>query len=245
MKTEIAECCRRLRLGKNIAMISDQVEAESHQEYLLKVLKEELAYREAKRKNRLIKQAGFYTLKTFEGYCFDEIRLPTGLSVADLKDATFISEKRNLILYGNVGTGKTHLATAIGIEACSQGKVVRFFRTAALVNQLSDAQKKGELNQLLTKLSKAELLICDEWGYVPLDRDGSKLLFQVISDCYEQRSVIITTNLEFSKWVNIFYDEQMTAAMIDRLVHHSYLLLFDGDGSHDRSPGSPQLLVTF
>ena len=120
------------------------------------------------------------------------------------------------------------MATAIGIEACSQGKVVRFFRTAALVNQLSDAQKKGELNQLLTKLSKAELLICDEWGYVPLDRDGSKLLFQVISDCYEQRSVIITTNLEFSKWVNIFYDEQMTAAMIDRLVHHSYLLLFDG-----------------
>ena len=80
----------------------------------------------------------------------------------------------------------------------------------------------------MEKLSKAELLICDEWGYVPLDRDGSKLLFQVISDCYEQRSVIITTNLEFSKWVNIFYDEQMTAAMIDRLVHHSYLLLFDG-----------------
>lgn len=76
--------------------------------------------------------------------------------------------------------------------------------------------------------TKAELLICDEWGYVPLDRDGSKLLFQVISERYEQRSVIITTNLEFSKWVNIFYDEQLTAALIDRLVHHSYLLIFDG-----------------
>jgi DNA replication protein DnaC len=77
-------------------------------------------------------------------------------------------------------------------------------------------------------IAKTDLLICDEWGYVPLDQAGSKLLFQVISDCYEQRSVIITTNLEFSKWVNVFYDEQMTAAMIDRLVHHSYLLLFDG-----------------
>ena len=228
MKTEIAEYCRRLRLGKNIALISDQIAAESHQEYLLKVLKEELAYRESKMKNRLIQQAGFYTLKTFEGYCFDEIKLPAELSVADLKEANFISKKKNLILYGNVGTGKTHLATAIGVEACKQGRIVRFFRTAALVNLLNDAQRKGELGQLLKKLSKAELLICDEWGYVPLDRDGSKLLFQVISERYEQRSVIITTNLEFSKWVNIFYDEQLTAALIDRLVHHSYLLIFDG-----------------
>lgn len=100
--------------------------------------------------------------------------------------------------------------------------------TAGLVNQLSDAQKKGELNKFLNQLSKAELLICDEWGYVPLDRDGSKLLFQVISECYEQKSVIITTNLEFSKWVHVFYGEQMTTAMIDRLVHHGYLLIFDG-----------------
>lgn len=228
MKTEIAECCRRLRLSKNIAAVSDQIEAESYQEYLLKILKQELVYRETTRKNRLIKQAGFYTLKTFDGYCFDEIRLPTELTVADLKEAAFVNQKKNLIFYGNVGTGKTHLSTAIGIEACNRGKAVRFFRTAALVNQLSDAQKKGELSRFMKQLSKVDLLICDEWGYVPLDRDGSKLLFQIISDCYEQRSVIVTTNLEFSKWVNIFYDEQMTAAMIDRLVHHSYLLLFDG-----------------
>lgn len=106
--------------------------------------------------------------------------------------------------------------------------IVGFFRTAALVNQLSDAQKKGELNKLLKQLAQIDMLICDEWGYLPLDRDGSKLLFQVISDCYEQRSVIITTNLEFSKWVNIFYDEQMTAAMIDSLVQHSFLVLFEG-----------------
>lgn len=228
MKAQIAECCRKLRLSRNIAEICDQVQAESREEYLFRILQHELSYREQARKTRLLKQAEFYVLKTFDGYSFDEIRIPSGLGIDGLKNGSFISERKNLILYGNVGTGKTHLAIATGVAACNKGKVVRFFRTAALVNQLSDAQKKGELNRFLRQLSKADLIICDEWGYVPLDRDGSKLLFQVISDCYEQRSVIITINLEFSKWVNIFYDEQMTAAMIDRLVHHSYLLLFEG-----------------
>lgn len=229
MKAEIAKCCKQLRLSKNIADICNEVTAESHQEYLLKILRNELIYREVNRKNRLIKQAGFYSLKTFNGYLFDDIQLPSELSVSQLKAGTFIDEKKNLILYGNVGTGKTHLATAIGIEACNKGKTVRFFRTAALVNYLSEIQKKGEINRFYKQLSKTDLLICDEWGYVPLEQAGSKLLFQVISDCYEQRSVIITTNLEFSKWVNVFYDEQMTAAMIDRLVHHCHLLLFDGE----------------
>ena len=224
-----------MKLSRNIAENSARVEAENHQEYLLKILRQEVAYRETTRKNRLLKQAGFYGYKTFKGYCFDEIRLPTELTVDELKETTFIGERKNLILYGNVGTGKTHLATAIGVEACNLGKTVRFFRTAALVNQLNDAQKVGELGKFLKQLSKIDLLICDEWGYVPLDRDGSKLLFQVVSDCYEQRSVIITTNLEFSKWVNIFYDEQMTAAMIDRLVHHSYLLLFEGQSYRIRN----------
>ncbi len=127
--------------------------------------------------------------------------MPSGLDINYLKNASFIEEQKNLILYGNVGTGKTHMAIAAGVAACNKGKIVRFFRTAALVNQLNDAQKKGDLNWFLKQLSKADLIICDEWGgYVPLDRDGSKLLFEVISECYEQRSVIITTNLEFSKW---------------------------------------------
>ncbi len=126
-----------------------------------------------------------------------------------------IVNRNELLCFSCNGNGKTHLAQAIGLEACKQDKVVRFFRTAALVNRLSEAQKKSELNAFMKTLMKADLIICDEWGYVPLDRDGSKLLFQVISECYEQRSVIITTNLEFSKWVHIFYDEQMTSAMID------------------------------
>ena len=124
--------------------------------------------------------------------------------------------------------GKTHLATAIGVAACSIGKKVGFYTTANLVNLLSESKENGKLSAFMKKLISLDLLICDEWGYVPLAKDGSQLLFQVISECYERRSIIITTNLEFSKWVNVFYDEQMTAAMIDRLIHHSHLLLFEG-----------------
>ena len=151
-----------------------------------------------------------------------------------LAKAAFVEEKKNLILYGNVGTGKTHLATAIGIEACRRGLRTGFYRTAHLVNRLSEAKKEGKLGKLVTSLGKLDLLICDEWGYVPLDREAAQLLFQIISDSYEQRSVIITTNLEFSRWVGIFYDEQMTAAMIDRLIHHGHLLLFDGPSNRVR-----------
>ncbi|RAM60697.1 ATP-binding protein [Mesotoga sp. SC_4PWA21] len=235
MKDQIEYCCKKLRLGRKIVDVFEEVEADNNQEYLMKILQIALDNRETSRKNRLVKQAGFYALKTFEDFSFEEIRLPQDLSPEELKKASFVDEKKNLILYGNVGTGKTHLAQAIGLEACKQNKVVRFFRTAALVNRLSEAQKKSELNAFMKTLMKADLIICDEWGYVPLDRDGSKLLFQVVSECYEQRSVIITTNLEFSKWVHIFYDEQMTAAMIDRLVHHSHLLLFEGQSFRIRN----------
>ena len=106
---------------------------------------------------------------------------------------------------------------------------VGFFRTAGLVNKLLEARRERELEKFFRKLFKLDLIICDEWGYVPLDKEGGQLLFQVISDCYETKSLIITTNLEFSKWVNIFYDQEMTAAMIDRLIHHSHLLLFQGE----------------
>lgn len=105
---------------------------------------------------------------------------------------------------------------------------MRFYRTSALVNELNDAQKAGNLGRMIRQLSKLDLLICDEWGYIPLDRKGAQLLFQVVADCYEKRSIIITTNLEFSKWNGIFYDEKLTSVIIDRLVHHSHLLVFGG-----------------
>jgi len=141
----------------------------------------------------------------------------------------FLSRQENLILYGRNGTGKSHMATAIGVEACMRGKKVSFYKTAALVNELIAAKANGVLLQLFKKLSKLDLLICDEWGYIPFDAEGCQLLFQVIADCYEKRSLIITTNIEFSKWNGIFYDDQLTAALIDRLVHHSHLIVFGRD----------------
>ena len=234
LKAQIAECCRKLRLSRTLADNSETVGAENPQEYLLQLLKLEMNHRESGKRERLVKTAGFYSRKTFDDYRFDEIRLPAGVTPDYLKRGTFIDETKNLILYGNVGTGKTHLATAIGIEACGRGLSVGFHRTASLVNRLSEAKKTGQIGKLFASLRKLDLLICDEWGYVPLDREAAQLLFQVISDSYERRSVIITTNLEFSRWVGIFYDEQMTAAIIDRLIHHSYLVLFDGPSNRVR-----------
>ncbi|MDI3543496.1 MAG: hypothetical protein PWP57_1101, partial [Candidatus Atribacteria bacterium] len=161
-------------------------------------------------------------------YSFDHIQIPASLTVEDIKKVEPVKRKENLILYGPVGTGKTHLATAIGVEACNQGQRVKFFRTASLVNQLIDAQTNGEMRKFMNQIEKCDLLIGDEWGYVPLEKGGVQLLFQVVSECYERRSIIITTNLEFSKWNGIFYDEKMTAAIIDRLIHHSHLLAFNG-----------------
>ncbi len=234
LTTQLEECCKKLRLSRHLAENSRDVQAEGFQEYLLELLEREIRHREEAKRERLIKSAGFYTLKTFEGFRFDEVRLPAGISPEYLREGTYLKEAKNLILYGNVGTGKTHLAIALGREACERGYKVGFYRTANLVNQLSEAKKAGELSKILEAIRKLDLLICDEWGYVPLDREAAQLLFQIISESYERRSILLTTNLEFSRWIGIFYDEQMTAAIIDRLVHHSYLLLFDGPSNRVR-----------
>lgn len=224
----IRHYCKELRFGRNIYENYSKIEATDFGDFLSQLLKFEIDHREIIRKNRNLKSAGFDVIKTFEGYEFNDIQIPNAIGIEELKAGTFIEGKENLILYGPVGTGKSHMATAIGVAACSRGKKVKFFRTASLVNQLSEAKAKGELKRFMKQIEKTDLLICDEWGYVPFEKDGSQLLFQVISECYERRSVIITTNLEFSKWNGVFYDEKLTSAIIDRLVHHSHLLVFQG-----------------
>lgn len=228
MQQAIKEHCAVLKLGSRMAENYKKIEAETNEEFLEKLLRLEVEARETNRKNSLLKTAKFDVVKTFENYSFDEIEIPVSIDIEDIKSSSFIEVKENLILYGPVGTGKTHLATAIGIEACSKGKTVKFFRTAALVNSLLEAKKNEELKKFLKQIEKTDLLICDEWGYIPFEKDGSQLLFQVISECYEKRSLIITTNLEFSKWNSIFYDEKLTSAIIDRIIHHSHLLMFSG-----------------
>jgi DNA replication protein DnaC len=237
---EIALCCRELKLSRNVVEMSDKLQADSHQEYLLKLLRSELEHRESQRKDRVLKSAGFYSIKTFDGFSFDEIKLPARVTLQYLQNCEFIKTKTNLVMYGNVGTGKTHLSIAIGVEACKKGIETKFFRTAGLVNQLSEAKKNGTLSIFIKKLARAELLICDEWGYVPLDRIGAQLLFEVISECYERKALIINTNIEFSRWVTVFYDEQMTGAILDRILHHCHLLLFPGQSNRMRESGLTQ-----
>jgi len=224
----IAKHCNALKLGSRIVQNYKNIQAETHEEFLEKLLAMEVEARERNRRNHMLKQARFDLIKTFGDYRFEKMTIPNSINIEILRNASFIDKKENLILYGPVGLGKTHLATAIGVEACNQGRHVRFFRTASLVNQLLDAKADGSLKRFLKQLEKAELLICDEWGYIPFEREGSQLLFQVISDCYERKSIIITTNLEFSKWNGIFYDEKLTSAIIDRIIHHSHLIVFDG-----------------
>jgi len=224
----IRHYCKELRFGKNIYENYMKINAADFGDFLAQLLKMELEHRELSRKNRNLKSAGFDIIKTFEGYEFEDIQIPNAISIEELKTGTFIDKLENLILYGPVGTGKSHMATAIGVAACSRGKKAKFYRTATLVNLLSEAKAKGELRRFMKQLEKTDLLICDEWGYVPFEKEGSQMLFQVISECYEKRSVIITTNLEFSKWNGIFYDQKLTSAIIDRLVHHSHLLVFHG-----------------
>lgn len=228
MESMIEACCKQLKIGSTFYKGYKEIQAATHEQFLLALLEKELENREIARKNRLLKTANFDVPKTFQNYIWDQIQIPPAIDIEAIKTAKFMEKKENLILYGSVGTGKSHLATAIGVEACNQGKLVKFYRTASLVNQLTDAKANGELKRFLRQIEKCDLLICDEWGYVPFEKNGAQLLFQVVSECYEKRSVIITTNLEFSKWNGIFYDEKMTSAIIDRLIHHSHLLVFTG-----------------
>jgi DNA replication protein DnaC len=221
---KLEEACKQLKLSQNIVTNAKVIKEETHLEFLVQLFIKELEYRDMKRRNSYIRTANFDVEKTFEKYTFEDIKFPKSLSPDDLKNVSFIPKHENIILYGNVGSGKTHLAIAMGIAACNMGYKTKFWRTPMLVNALTEAKKQGVLSRFMKQFEKLDLLICDEWGYVPIDSDGAKLLFQVVSECYERKSVIITTNLEFARWNDIFTDTKITAALLDRIIHHSHLL---------------------
>lgn len=228
-RSAIAACCKALYLSRNVLRLCEEESTPRQEEFLLRVLEEEIGLREKNRITRLLTRANFPTLKSFADYEFNSVRFPPSLNREELIRADFIEEKKNLVLYGPVGTGKTHMAIALGIAACEKGLQVRFHSVTSLVLKLGEAWKNGTLERLVRELQGLDLLILDEWGYVPVDKEGSQLLFRVVADSYESKSLILTTNLEFSKWGGIFTDEQMAAAMIDRLVHHGHLIIFDGE----------------
>jgi len=229
LREQMGPLLRRVAFSQTAVRLCKESGDAKMERFLVSVLEAELDNRQKVRRARLLREAAFPVYKTLEGYEFANLKLPPMLDRAELESASFIEEKRNLVLYGPVGTGKTHLAIGLGVAACARGHRVRFYTAAQLVVRLSEAFATGTLEKLLRTILKTDLLIIDEWGYVPVDRQGAQLLFRVVSDSYEQRSLILTTNLEFSKWGTIFTDDQMAAAMIDRLAHHGHILIFEGE----------------
>ena len=220
---------RKLKLG-GLAREWRSVAYHDTEQYLTALLELELKEREVNRVNRMVRTAGFNVIKTAEDFVWSRnIALPNGLTREYMEQLKFIPRKENLIFMGSVGTGKTHLATSIALKACEQGKKTRFYTAASLANVLLDKNQKGTLGAYMTSLKRVELMVIDEIGFVPLHKDAAELLFQVISDCYERKSLIITSNLEFSGWNTVFGDNRLTAALIDRLIHHSHIVIFSGE----------------
>jgi DNA replication protein DnaC len=164
-----------------------------------------------------------------EGYSFDAITFPESINPEGLMRVDFIEKKENVIMLGAVGIGKTHLATAMGIEACKRGMKVQFFRVSDLISTLQMRFQAGTLHRFQKELLNSDMLIIDEIGFVPFHKDGSELFFNLMSECYERLSIVATSNLEFSQWNTVFGDDRLTAALVDRLVHHAHILAFTGD----------------
>lgn len=229
MPEPIEQMMRQVKLG-GMAKGWRSVSFTDPEQYVTDLLKLELQEREANRINRMVKTAGFRVMKTLDEFVWNSaIELPYGLTQRYMEELHFLAPRENLIFMGAVGTGKTHLATAIALKACQEGWHVRFFTAAELANILLERNTKGMLNSFLGTLKKTELVVIDEIGFVPLHKDAAELLFQVISDCYERKSLIITSNLEFSQWNTVFGDNRLTAALVDRLIHHSHIVIFSGE----------------
>ena len=188
----------------------------------------EVDIRMMNRRMKTLKQAGFPTQKRFDDLILE--RLPEdGISaISALKGLEFVEQKRNVVLVGNSGTGKIHLAIATGVSACEQNVKV-FFRTAAgWVNELVKAKQEGRFSLMIRQMKKVDLLILDELGYITFDVQGAELLFHLLATRYETLSTIITTNLPFSEWVRLFHDKALTAALLDRITHKAIVLNMNG-----------------
>jgi DNA replication protein DnaC len=193
-------------------------------ELLLQLTEHELRIRSENRLKRRLKEAKFPLLKTMEGFDFDSAPDLDKRLIRQLVTCDYVKEHKNVILLGKSGRGKTHLATALGVEACRQGVRTRFTTACGLANELIEARYEKDLQRILRRYASFGLLILDELGYIPFSKEGAELLFQVLAERHERGSVIITSNLGFGDWTQVFGDANLTAALLDRLTHKAHII---------------------
>jgi len=212
------------RVGQEAAQTN-----QPYDRYLLALAEAEVQQREANAERQRIGQAHFPSLKTLDAFDFSAIPALSKQAIIELAQCHYLEAPENVVLLGPTGTGKTHCAIALGIAACRAGKRVRFVTAAGLVNELMEAKAQLRLSKLEAALLRLDLLVLDEVGFVPFTKAGAELLFGILSDRYERGSVLITTNLDFASWTEIFGDARLTGALLDRLTHRCHIIEFQGD----------------
>jgi len=229
MIQDLIELCKTLQLtvvSKQIEQASQQAlrQQQPYDEFLFDLLTAERDLRLQRRASRRIKEAKFPSVKTLDGFDFERSpQLPETL-IRELVQGQYIKDAKPIIFIGEPGTGKTHLASALGYAAAMQGEPVRFTSASQLVNLLIEAKDSRILSSITQRYARYKLLILDELGYLPLSKADSELLFQVISQRQERLPIIITTNLPFSEWTSIFPDQRLCRALIDRITHNAYII---------------------
>lgn len=228
-REHVLRLARNLPLAKSVLASRVETATPGQLAFLADLFRAENESRERSRRERPARQAAFPQPKDLDGYDWSMAAFPADWGRQQPASLDFVHAAEDLVLYGDVGCGKTHLAIAIGRLACQQGIPTRFFTASGLVMRLRNANAEQRLDRELAAIGKAELVIIDELSYLPIDIEGARLLFQVIADSYEKRSLIFTSNLESGRWADVFGDGDMAAAVIDRIVHHGRIVRFHGE----------------